>query len=43
MLGYTSRESALPAAARSKMPGNFGRTGFLLIARSQSFAVRQPA
>jgi hypothetical protein len=43
MLGYTSRESALPAAARCKMPGNFGRTGFLLIARSQSFAVRQPA
>jgi hypothetical protein len=25
------------------MPGNFGRTGFLLIARSQSFALRQPA
>ena|GEM_PF-1054710 len=43
MIGYTSRESALPAAARCKMPGNFSRTGFLLIARSQSFALRQPA
>ncbi|MGD0457026.1 MAG: hypothetical protein ABSC21_04700 [Terriglobia bacterium] len=25
------------------MPGNFGRTGFLLIVRSQSFALRQQA
>jgi hypothetical protein len=25
------------------MPGNFGRSGFLLIAQSQSFALRHPA
>jgi len=43
MVGYTSRQSALPAAARCRMPGNFGRTGFLLIVRSQSFALRQQA
>jgi hypothetical protein len=43
MIGYISSESALPAAAGCKMPGNFGRTGFLLIAQSQSFALRRPA
>ena len=43
MTGKTSRLSALPAAARCKMPGNFGGTGFLLSARSQIFAPRQPA
>jgi hypothetical protein len=43
MIGYTSRQSARRAAARRKMPGNFRRTGFLLIARSQSFGLRHPA
>jgi hypothetical protein len=37
------RESASPTAVRGKMPGNLGRTAFLLVARSQSFALRQPA